>query len=538
MRIVLQIFKNFFIRFISFFEYIKNFLILSISLFSILITFLSIELYEGFEIYKNQRNFIIFFLFLILIFTLFYLMLIWNFPRQTGSSKVASKYAVQILFFLSLGAFRLSLVFLEDCKNLNKIEGFTPSFESYDIEIRDIDRSSGDIQEIIFTIDGIGGIGYVDWFETLNIGDLCNITSSMKPPEDFDNFDYVRYLKNKNIYLKASNIQINSCDYKFKLRNLSDSFIWLKRNLRIFREYLSSKIESYLPEPQASLLIGVLFGSERAFSDSFEESLRISGTTHIIAASGYNVTILILVSNKIFSFIKKKYRLILSLVLIWLYCILSGLGASILRATVMGTLTIVSLLFGNVKNIHLLMPLGVFFLMLIDPKILFDIGFQLSILATLGLIYILPSTGNLLKKILKIKGVPQFIEDNFLGTISCTLSTLPISISIFGKISIVSIFSNILVLPLTETTMLYGSIAVLGSFFNNNSLSTILFSIPFVQLKLFEYIVNFFGGLKWGYLDINKTWFGILIGVILFIFCIYLYPINEENYYVKRFKDF
>ena len=536
MKIVLQIFKNFQVRFIALWEYIKNFSILSISIFSIFITFLSLQLYEKLEVYKNQRSLIIFLLFLAMSFIIFFLFLIGNFSQTNSSSKEVSKYTVQILFLLILLALRLLSSFTKEFKTLQEIQCFTPTSETIDVEILDIDISGGDSQEIIFAIDGIHGVGYTDWFEDLSIGDVCNINSKIEVPENFDDFDYVRYLKNKNIYLKASNIEINSCSYKFQFKDLQDPFLWLKRNLRIFREKLSSRIEKYLPEPQASLLIGILFGSQRAFSEQFEESLRISGTTHIIAASGYNITILILASNKLFSFVNKKYRLLMAFILIWLYCILSGLGASILRATVMGSITIISLLSGNVKNIHILMPMGVFFLILINPKILFDIGFQLSILATLGLIYVLPSIESFLKQIVKIKSVPQFLEDNLLGTISCTLSTLPISISIFGKVSVVSIFSNILVLPLTETTMLYGTIALVGSFLVED-ISKLLFSVPYIQLKVFQKVVEFFGGLKWGYLDTSQSWFGIMIGISLLLFCMYFYPINEENYYVKRFKD-
>ena len=536
MKFVLHIFKKLYIRFIQLFEYIKNFDILLISLFSIFITFISIETFEKFEIYKNEKYFITFTILLILILLVFYLLLIWNFSQKISYSKDIIRWGVQILFFLLLLAFSLISVFSKDVKKVDEVDSFTGGFEEYNIEILDIDRSNGSTQEVIFSIDEIGGIGYVDWFEDLSIGDVCNIYATIEQPENFDDFDYIRYLKNKNIYLKSSMINVNHCDYKFNPKSLEDIFVWLKRNLRIFRKSLSKRIEIYLPEPQASLLIGILFGSERSFSQDFEENLRVSGTTHIISASGYNITILILASSKILSFIKKKYRLIISLILIWLYCILSGLGASILRATVMGTLTIVSLLSGNVKNIHLLLPLGIFFLILINPKILFDIGFQLSILATLGLIYLLPSIEALIKKIFKINNVPQFIEDNFLSTISCTLSTLPISISIFEKISLVSIFSNILVLPLTETTMLYGAISLVSSFFLKN-ISQILFSIPYVQLKIFEFIVNFFGSIEWGYLDIKSSWLGIFIGFSLIIFCIYFYPVDKENYYAKKFKD-
>jgi competence protein ComEC len=365
---------------------------------------------------------------------------------------------------------------------------------------------------------------------------VCNTQIEIKTPENFSDFDYVRYLKNKNIYFTSPSVEISSCSYKFSPKKLSDIFLWLKRNLRGLRNHLSKSLESYLPEPQASLLIGILFGSERAFCEQFEEQLRVSGTTHIIAASGYNVTILILAINKILGFIKKKQRLVLSLLLIWIYCILSGLGASIVRATMMGSITILALLTGNVRNTHLLIPSGVFLLTLLSPKIIFDIGFQLSVLATLGLIYVLPSIEGMFERMFNLQSVPQFLEDNLLGTISCTLSTLPISISIFGKLSLVSVFANVLVLPLTESTMLYGSIALLGSFLNKN-LSEILFSVPYIQLKVFEWVVEYFGSIEWGYVDVKTGWLGVVIGLFLFIFCIYFYPLDKENYYVKRLKD-
>jgi competence protein ComEC len=202
----------------------------------------------------------------------------------------------------------------------------------------------------------------------------------------------------------------------------------------------------------------------------------------------------------------------------------------------MGTITIFALLSGNVRNTHLLIPSGTLFLILINPRILFDIGFQLSILATLGLIYLLPSIENFLEKVLNIKSVPQFLEDNLLGTISCTLSTLPISISIFGKVSLVSVFANVLVLPLTESTMLYGTLSLLASFLSPK-LSKVLFSIPYVQLKLFEWVVEFFGSIEWGYLDVSNSWIGLVIGTLLLLFCILFYPFDQENYYVKKFKD-
>jgi ComEC/Rec2-related protein len=534
---VLQVLKLFYKRFIAILVFIKDIPILYISLFSFLITLISFGIYESIPIYtQNIKIFTIFILILILIIILSTIFYLWNVSHTPESVSSNSRSGVQILFIALILGLRLTTCFVKDYQTLLNIESFTGGFDQKEIQILDIDRSKGDIQEIIFKYEGIKGVGYVDWFEDLKIRDLCNIYSKIEIPENFDDFDYVQYLKNKNVYLKASNIKISSCSNELSIKNASDTFLWLKRNLRILRIELTEQIERFLPEPQASLLIGILFGSERAFSDQFEEQLRISGTTHIIAASGYNVTILILACGKIFGFIKKKYRLIISLVLIWLYCILSGLGASILRATMMGSITILALLSGNVRNTHILIPSGVFFLILINPKIIFDIGFQLSILATLGLIYVLPSIEGLIEKTFNIKSVPQFFEDNLLGTISCTLSTLPISISIFGKVSLVSVFANVLVLPLTESTMLYGTLALLGSFLVKN-LSKVLFSIPYIQLKIFQRVIEFFGSIEWGYVDVDSSWVGLLIGVLLFVFCIYFYPVDRESYYVKRFKD-
>ena len=533
---VLRIFKYVFNRFIGLGSYVNDTPILSISFFAIFLSFLSIEIYEGVVINQNFKIFTIFLLSIPLLSILFTGFQLVAFSRKCKDGAGGLTKGVQILFFSLLIGFRLLFSFVSDYKIVKNIQGFTQGFGPKSIQILDISHSRGDTQEVLFKIDGVIGVGKVDWFENLNIGSVCNTYASIEEPENFDEFNYVRYLKNKNIYLRTSEIEIESCSNDFPIKNPSDIFLWVKGKLRGFREMLSKKVEMYLPEPQASLLIGILFGSERAFSDSFEEMLRISGTTHIIAASGYNITILILASNKILGFIKKKYRLVLSLFLIWAYCILSGLGASILRATMMGTITIFALLSGNVRNTHLLIPSGTLFLILLNPRILFDIGFQLSILATLGLIYLLPSIESCLEKAFKVKSVPQFWEENLLGTISCTLSTLPISISIFGKVSLVSIFANVLVLPLTESTMLYGSIAVLISFLSN-TLAKVAFSLPYVQLKVFEGVVEFFGGIEWGYLDVNIGWIGWIIGLFLCLFCIYFYPLDQERYYAKRLKD-
>ncbi|MFA7683084.1 MAG: hypothetical protein WCX94_02980, partial [Candidatus Dojkabacteria bacterium] len=103
---------------------------------------------------------------------------------------------------------------------------------------------------------------------------------------------------------------------------------------------------------------------------------------------------------------------------------------------------------------------------------------------------------------------------------------------IFSRLYLRKRFST----SLTESTMLYGTLALVGSFVLQK-MSYILFSIPYIQLKIFQKIVELFGSMEWGYIDVKTAWLGWLIGIIILFFCVYFYPVDEENYYVKRLKD-
>ncbi|MCD4811517.1 ComEC family competence protein [bacterium] len=520
------------------FEYVRDIPILSISLFAIFIDWVSLKIYyHYFTEEYDLRKLLIFISISVLVNIVCVIVYCVEFSRRQEREGLGSRSTVQILFVLVLLLLRLVLCVSKDFQNGGDIEGFTEVNEPFFIEIGEVSKSKGDKQEIVFKYEGVKGIGYVNWFENIKIGDVCEVYGELSVPENFQDFDYRGYLRNKDIFLYGNRLCFGKCEYEMNYFDISSYVLSLKRALREFRDILSRNIDMNLPEPQSSLLVGILFGSERAFSEDFENYLRISGTTHIIAASGYNVTILILLCSRLSGFLKKKSSLIFSLVAIWLFCIFSGLGASILRATVMGSITILALISGNVRNIHILIPMGILILILINPKILFDIGFQLSILATLGLVYLMPSMAECVKRVFGIKKVFSWVQDFFLSTLSCTLATLPVSISIFGKVSLVSVFANVIILPLTGSTMLYGVVALVFSFISR-TIGHYLFSIPYFQLKVFEKTVSFFGALQWGYIDVENSLVGVVIGLFLIFFCMYFYPTDEENYYVKKYYSF
>jgi competence protein ComEC len=349
----------------------------------------------------------------------------------------------------------------------------------------------------------------------LEIGEVCNFYGKLVEPKNIEEFDYITYLKNKDIFLVITNPVVR-CSGRFK------SFV-LHRNLVRLKKGIISSIENNLKEPQSSLLAGILLGEKRLFSSTFEENIRISGISHIVAASGYNITILLLVIDTLFAFVPKKLRIVLCLIIIWCFCILAGMSSSIVRACIMATISLLAMFFGKNSNIHITFVLCIFFFVLIDPKVVFDVGFQLSISATAGLIYLLPSINNALGKV----KIPEII----LTTLSCTVSTLPVSIYTFKTLSLWSIPANSIILPVIESTMLFG---VLGLLFS----SIFLFKVVYLQLKYVEMMVNLIGFSKFGHWNINNSVLpAVIILFSVLFFCIYYYPISneEQNFYIKIF---
>jgi competence protein ComEC len=366
-------------------------------------------------------------------------------------------------------------------------------------------------------------------YEKFKIGQVCKFTGILVEPENFSDFDYKTYLMNKQIFLIMEN-PLFECANIARRRAGSG----IKNFLIDFKQSIIKNIDKIMLEPQASLLVGILFGSDRLFSSDFEESIRISGVSHIVAASGYNITILVIFINKLFLFLPKKIRIIFSLIVIWLFAILSGFSASIVRACIMSSISLFSLFWGRVNSMHISLPLASAIFIFLDPLIIHDVGFILSVSATLGLVYISPLLIDMRKRLLKKL---KFLDEYVIPTMSCTLSTLPISLITFKTFSIWSVAVNALVLPVIEGTMLWGVLFLL-IYSIHPPLSYLCISIANLQLKYFEYIVNIVGDLNIGSWEISNglaNLISISLLIFLILFIIYYYPVENEkyNYYLK-----
>lgn len=366
-------------------------------------------------------------------------------------------------------------------------------------------------------------------FYKFDIGQVCKFGGYLEVPESFDDFDYNLYLKNKRVFFVMENP-----NFECENVNVEREGSVMKNFLVDIKNKLILIVDKVLNEPQSSLLVGILFGSDRLFSEEFEESVRVAGVSHIVAASGYNITVLVLIVDRMFFFLGKKWRIIISLIIIWMFAMLSGLSASIIRACIMSSISMLAMLFGRGNSVHIAIPLTATIFLIINPLVIFDVGFQLSVSAMLGLVYIQPIL-IFLKEHLTTK--LKFIDEYILPTMSCTIGTLPVSIGVFKVFSIWSIPTNTIILPVIESTMLFGAFALIAmNIFS--PFSYFLFSIVNVQLKYFEIVSEFVGGLGFGSIDLSiyNSWLiSLCFIVFIIILVINLMPIENEryNYYLR-----
>ncbi|MFA7628259.1 MAG: ComEC/Rec2 family competence protein [Candidatus Dojkabacteria bacterium] len=381
----------------------------------------------------------------------------------------------------------------------------------------------------------------VDNYENFTIGQVCHFGGTLVQPENFDEFDYKQYLRNQRVFyiLEDPTYDCLPIDEKREGSAIRNFLIDLKNNL-------IEKIDNTLHEHSSSLLAGILFGQDRRLEKEFEVKTRITGVSHITAASGYNITILVIAVNKLLFFLPKKVKILLSLGIIWCFALLSGLSSSIIRACIMSSLSLMAIFFGRESVVHITTPLVCLIFVILDPLIILDVGFSLSVSAILGLTYLLPifeeGKEAVIKRLTK-KGKGsglklQFLDDYILPTLSCTISTLPVSVFNFKTLSVWSLPVNAVVLPVVEGTMLWGVLS-LGFYKTHEGLSQFFFTVVDLQLKFFEYIVNLVGGLGVGYWELSplvSTFVSVCIFSVIFLSVIYFYPIENEqyNHYLKN----
>ena len=360
-------------------------------------------------------------------------------------------------------------------------------------------------------------------------GDELKITCDLKKPEQIEDFDYPSYLRGKNIY---------SLCYYPKIKLLASgkgNFIYQK--ILVFKNKLKSIIDSSLPEPEASLFSALALGSRGGMTDELNESFKRTGTTHIIAISGSHITLLSgILTSLIFLFISsRKKAFTLTYLVLFFYIILVGFQASAIRAGVMGSLGGLAPHFGRRKMPINALVFAASLMFLISPQILrFDLGFQLSFLAVLGIIYIMPilshyfdnfcvnlrkylpksaSTDNKSRKariVREIKTELKGLKLILFMTIAAQIITLPWVIYKFKIFPLIGLLANLLILPIIPFLLSLGLLATMAGLFLE-VLAQIMFWPTWLLLRYFIKAAEIISSFPWAALTIKSLPFWVVL---------------------------
>ena len=394
---------------------------------------------------------------------------------------------------------------------------YRDTYTNLRIRVTAVDTGDGDLPITNTLLQKSLLLARVSNNQTFEYGEMIRLRGKLKIPPENKDFSYRDYLAAKNIHSYMTNAEITILP-----DNGGNPIIGA---LYAFKEKSFNHIYRLFPDPESSLLAGILLGVDTGLTRELQDAFKNTGTAHIIAISGFNISIIAGIFFALFSrFFGDRRGTAIAILGIVIYTFIVGADAVVVRAAVMGTLALWARQLGR-RQMGLNTLLVVALLMCLwNPRYLWDMGFQLSFFATLGLIlygtpfsefanriitrYLPDSTGE--------KAASLFSEFVLL-TLAAQLTTIPIMAYHFKRISLISFIANPFILPAQPAVMIIGGLAVL--------LSLVWFPLgqivawiawPFVVYTI--RIVELFDLVPHGtiYLGDFSLWFVILFYAMLF----------------------
>ncbi len=290
-------------------------------------------------------------------------------------------------------------------------------------------------------------------YKKLTYGDVVKVSGQLARPENFSTasgreFNYISYLKVRGIRHEISFAWV-----EITASGQGNIFLtWLFK----VKDNFTDRLNLVLPEPHSSLMAGLLLGERRGLGENLTESFRRAGVIHLVVLSGYNMTIVAEALIIFFgTFLSFSFSLVAGVVGIIIFAVMVGGGATVIRASIMAILAIFARYTGRIYSASLALGLAGAIMIAVNPYVLaYDIGFQLSFIATLGLIYLSPIMENKLGLVTERFGVRGIVAT----TISAQVAVLPWLFYQIGEVSLVSLPTNLLIVPLVPVTMFLGFI--------------------------------------------------------------------------------
>lgn len=295
----------------------------------------------------------------------------------------------------------------------------------------------------------------------LSYGDVmvikADLIKEIPPPQNPDEFDYKRYLRFNNIHFQA---YLRAGDYE-KTTIIKNTFLysWIYDVQKYFKETLAKNIVAHSETAVAQAL---LYGYDDDIDPDVVQAYANTGTLHVLAVSGMHVGLIFMILTLMLKFMDKTkytklFKNIIIILSLWVYSLLCGFSPSILRATVMFTFIIFGQLFSRPTNVYNTLAISAFTLMCMDTNMLANVGFQLSYMAVIGIVFLQPYVSEWLspKSWLGIQ-----IWEITAISIAAQIITFPLGLLYFHQFPNYFLFSNLIIIPLTTLVIYIGLILV------------------------------------------------------------------------------
>ncbi len=344
-----------------------------------------------------------------------------------------------------------------------------------------------------------------------SLGDELGITCVLKAPEVFNGFNYPRYLQMRGVHYLCDDAEVTL---------ISPGTGFLARIAR-FRTMIEADLNTLIRSPESGLASGLLFGGDDRLSQKLQDAFSRTGMSHIVAVSGYNVSVIIMVITVVGIYLGlwRRQASILSIIAIVLFVAMIGFPSSGVRAAVMGMIVLCALIYGRAVHAFGVVIFAAALMLVWNPlQIAYDVGFQLSFGAVLGIMAFVPVLEHFVQNYRKI----PFIVEILFVTISAQLFVLPIIVYHFMTFSSVSLLTNLFVLPILPFTMFFVFVTAV--------MSQIWFPIAFffalISQVLLAYeiaVITYFAERSWSSVEITEfSWvlavlyYSFLVGITAF----------------------
>lgn len=352
-------------------------------------------------------------------------------------------------------------------------------------------------------------------------GDRVNATGLLITPAEFDTFSYADFLGRTGVFsiMRQASVEV--------VASGEGSPVMLA--ILDLKGRAAQHIAHSLPEPQAALLTGILLGNENNLAPEVRDAFSRAGASHIIAISGFNMVIL---SGAVMGLLERarvrpRTAAVIGIAVILLYTIFVGANAAVVRAAVMSSLLVIGAVIRRKTYVPASLAFVAVIMSLHNPTVLWDVSFQLSFFATLGLaLYVDPLSrhfDHLLARYFPpslTRTISGFLSEPLIVTIAAQITTLPLIVLYFSRLSLVALPINLLIIPAQALLLILGLIATLIAFIIP-ALAQILYWYDLLLLSWTTGIVRLLAELPFADVEFHVDprlivlYYALLIGVAL-----------------------